>query len=220
MKDYSMNSRNAKTFVLNYTVKDNQIIVHFANGENYVIPYTAENEVKLLKRMRAQVILADEFLREQEQNFSKNWKLVIGNAVMLAVNIFALVTGNSVVPILNGTCTIIFTYLTGSLIYSMMDNKRNIKDVKKNKILLHNEEKLNQKIKENDNVFTNTDEKMKEMVYFTPEDQPVFTFNSIDKMKYEELKKVLEMIELEEEYGFADASKVEEKASVFNKKLN
>jgi len=70
MKDYSLNLEDSKTFVLNYTVKDNQITVNLANGENYVIPYTAENEVKLLKRMKTQVLQSDEFMSKQEKRFS------------------------------------------------------------------------------------------------------------------------------------------------------
>ena len=52
MRDYSLNLEDSKTFVLNYTIKGNQIIVNLAKGENFIIPYTQENQKKLLEIMR------------------------------------------------------------------------------------------------------------------------------------------------------------------------
>ena len=49
MRDYSLNLEDSKTFVLNYTIKGNQIIVNLAKGENFIIPYTQENEKNYLK---------------------------------------------------------------------------------------------------------------------------------------------------------------------------
>ena len=175
MKDYSLNLEDSKTFVLNYTVKDNQITVNLANGENYVILYTAENKVKLLKRMKTQVLQSDEFMSKQEKRFSKSWKWAICGVSMLALNVIALASGTSAVPIGSGMCASWFVFDIGYRIYSMIDSKRNIKDINKNKMLLNNEERLNEKVKENHNVLAHTDEKTKKMVHSTPVDQPVFT---------------------------------------------
>lgn len=218
MKDYSLNLEDSKTFVLNYTVKDNQITVNLANGENYVIPYTAENEVKLLKRMKTQVLQSDEFMSKQEKRFSKSWKLAIWGVPMLALNVIASASDISAVSIVSGMWASWFVFDIGYRIYSMIDSKRNIKDINKNKMLLNNEERLNEKVKENHNVLAHTDEKTKKMVHSTPVDQPVFTLNSIDKIKYEELKQILENIDREEEFGFDCSSESDEKSLVLKKK--
>jgi len=218
MKDYSLNLEDSKTFVLNYTVKDNQITVNLANGENYVIPYTAENEVKLLKRMKTQVLQSDEFMSKQEKRFSKSWKLAIWGVSMLALNVIASASDISAVSIVSGMWASWFVFDIGYRIYSMIDSKRNIKDINKNKMLLNNEERLNEKVKENHNVLAHTDEKTKKMVHSTPVDQPVFTLNSIDKIKYEELKQILENIDREEEFGFDYSSESDEKSLVLKKK--
>ena len=139
MKDYSLNLEDSKPFVLNYTVKDNQITVNLANGENYVIPYTAENEVKLLKRMKTQVLQSDEFMSKQEKRFSKSWKLAIWGVSMLALNVIASASGISAVSIVSGMWASWFVFDIGYRIYSMIDSKRNIKDINKNKMLLNNE---------------------------------------------------------------------------------
>lgn len=46
MKNYTISNVDAKTFILNYEIKDGQIIINLASKEKYVIPYTEENEKK------------------------------------------------------------------------------------------------------------------------------------------------------------------------------
>lgn len=217
MKNYSLNLEDSKTFVLNYTVKDNQITVNLANGENYVIPYTTENEVKLLKRMKTQVLQSDKFMSKQEKRFSESWKEAIGSVSMIALSVIFLATGTSMVPIISGICVGWFVLDSGYRIYSMVDSKRNIKDINKNKMLLNNEERLNEKVKENQNVLAHTDEKTRKIVHSTPVEQPVFTLNSIDKIKYEELKQILENIDREEEFGFDYSNESNGKSLVLKK---
>ena len=50
MKDYSLNFEDFTTFILNYKIENNLIIVKIASGENYVIPYTLKNEKKYLSK--------------------------------------------------------------------------------------------------------------------------------------------------------------------------
>ena len=219
MKDYSLNLEDSKTFVLNYTVKDNQITVKFANGENYVIPYTTENEVKLLKRMKTQVLQSDEYMSNQQKIFSSSWEWAIWSVSMLALNGIALASDNSYLPIIvNGMFASWFAFDLGYRIYSMVDSKRNIKDINKNRMLLNNEERLNEKVKVNHNVLAHTNKKTKEIVHSAPVNQPVFTLNSIDKIKYEELKKILENINREEELGLDYSGESDGKSLVLKEK--
>ena len=55
MKNYTISNVDAKTFILNYEIKDGQIIINLASKEKYVIPYTEENEKKIIERMEYQV---------------------------------------------------------------------------------------------------------------------------------------------------------------------
>lgn len=219
MKDYSLDYENSRTFVLNYSVNNNQITVNLASGENYVIPYTIENEKKLLIRMKTQVLQSNDFMDEQEKRFSKSWKWIIYSASMIAINVIVLASGSSIIPMVSKICAGWFVFDIGYRIYSMIDSKRNIKDVRKNKMLIENEEILNEKIKENPNVLANTTEKTKEIVSSIPVGQPVFTLNNIDKIKYEELKQILENIEREKNFNF-DYSTVEDKPFVLDRKKN
>lgn len=55
MKDYTLNKEDERTFILNYEVKDNKIIVNFASGKKYEVPYTEEDEKIILTLMKEQV---------------------------------------------------------------------------------------------------------------------------------------------------------------------
>lgn len=220
MKDYSLNYEDSKTFILNYKIEDNQIIVNLASGEEYIIPYSLENEKKLLEQMKEQVIDSDVFKSKQEKRFSVAWKWAIWSGAMLVFNAVALATGSSSLPIVNGICAGWFVFDTTYRVYSMIDSKKKIKDVNKNRMFLNNEELLNEKVKSNQNILSNTNTKTKELVASTPEDAQVFSLNTMDKIKYQELKTILENIKRDEQFGFEYSSTEEEKPMVLTKKKN
>ena len=54
MKDYSSNREEAKEFILSYKIFNNEIISKLACGEYYTIPYSIENENKIISKMEEQ----------------------------------------------------------------------------------------------------------------------------------------------------------------------
>lgn len=218
MKDYSLNYDDSKTFILNYKIEYNRIIVNLASGEEYIISYLSENEKKLLEKMKEQVLDSDLFKSKQEKRFSLAWKLAIWNGTMLVFNTVLLATRSSSLPIVNGICAGWFVFDTIYRVYSMVDSKKKIKDVNKNRMFLNNEELLNEKIKLNQNILSNTNTKIKELVASTPKDTQVFSLNTMDKIKYQELKTILENIKRDEQFGFEYSSAEEEKTMVLTKK--
>ena len=63
MLDYSLSDFQRSDFILNYDidVTDNTIMVNYANDKSMCIPYTKENEIMLLKRMKNQVLQSGKF---------------------------------------------------------------------------------------------------------------------------------------------------------------
>lgn len=208
---------NYKKFVLNYTVKDNQITISFANGKNDIIPYTARNEIFLLEKMKTQVSQSDELIRKQEKRFSESWKDAIWNFSLFVLYLINLVCNSGFVSILAGICIGMCGPNLISDIYRMLDSTKALKII--NRMLLNAKEKMNDKAKENQKVLANTDEKTKEMVHSTGEDQPVFTLNNIDNIEYEELEQIPENMYKEEEAVHDDSSKSDEKSLDFKKKI-
>lgn len=220
MKDYSLNYDDSKTFILNYKIEDNQIIVNLASGEEYIIPYSLKNEKKLLEQMKEQVLDSNLFKSKQEKRFSVAWKFAIWSSAMVVFNAIVLATGRSSLPILSGLCAGWFVFDTIYRVYSMIDSKKKIKDVNKNRMFLNNEELLNEKVKSNQNILSNTNTKTKKLVASTPEDAQVFSLNTMDKIKYQELKTILENIKRDEQFGFEYSFTEEEKPMVLTKKKN
>lgn len=220
MKDYSLNYEDSKTFILNYKIEDNQIIVNLACKKERIIPYSLVNEKELLKLMKEQVLDSKAFKSKQEKRFSASWKYAIWSGVMLVFNAVMLATGSSSLPIAHGLCAGYFIFDATYRVYSMIDSKKKIKDVNKNIMFLNNEELLNRKVKSNQNILSNTNTKIKELVASTPEDAQVFSLNTIDKIKYEDLKTIIENIKRDEQFGFEYSSTEEEKPIVLTKKKN
>ena len=220
MKDYSLNYEDSKTFILNYKIEDNQIIVNLACKKECIIPYSLVNEKELLKLMKEQVLDSKAFKSKQEKRFSVSWKYAIWSGVMLVFNAVMLATGSSSLPIAHGLCAGCFVFDATYRVYSMIDSKKKIKDVNKNIMFLNNEELLNRKVKSNQNILSNTNTKIKELVASTPEDAQVFSLNTIDKIKYEDLKTIIENIKRDEQFGFEYSSTEEEKPIVLTKKKN
>ena len=67
MKDYSISSEEKKDFVLGYEpTSDGNIIIKWASGKSWTIPYTKKHEDILLNKMREQVDGSDEFYKKKK----------------------------------------------------------------------------------------------------------------------------------------------------------
>ena len=66
MKDYSLNNIEREAFILNYEIINDMIKINYANNESTLIPYSIENEKKLLSRMKSQVLNAEKFANMQK----------------------------------------------------------------------------------------------------------------------------------------------------------
>jgi hypothetical protein len=56
MKDHSKNKEDARTYILSYEVINNEIILKLASGEKYIVPYSEENEMKVIDKMENQAL--------------------------------------------------------------------------------------------------------------------------------------------------------------------
>ena len=54
MKDYSLNFDDSKKFILSYKIENGKIIAKLASGELYTVPYSDENENKIISKMEDQ----------------------------------------------------------------------------------------------------------------------------------------------------------------------
>ena len=55
MKDYSNNKNEAKKYILSYKIAEDKLVIKLASGETYEVPYTKENEKRIISIMKDQV---------------------------------------------------------------------------------------------------------------------------------------------------------------------
>lgn len=209
MKDYSLNFEDFTTFILNYKIENNLIIVKIASGENYVIPYTLKNEKKILEQMKKQVLDSREFEAKQKEICLKACFGVFLNVCILLINVMMILLGDGRLPIGNVLASVLSVLFIPLEVYIIIDSKEKIKDINKNRMFLSNEKLLNEKVKLNQNILSNMNTKTKEL-----------SLNDMDKIKYKELKAILDNIKRDEEFRFEHSSIQKEDAKVLTKKKN
>lgn len=201
MKDYSLTYRDKVRFILNYEVKDNKIIINYATGEKKEIPYSREDEDKILDKMKMQVVESDEITKEVTSNFKS---LVIpfgivgyGSSYIMLSNIINNL-GNSQI---SNNIERIISFLVVCLSLSVFPTVKGIKyykllrDIDKNSLFQDKNFYMNCNMRIEDKYLEGLSKKTKEIIRSTIDGDNIFTFNTIDKMSYKDLKKVLENIE-------------------------
>lgn len=210
MKDYSMSSEERKDFILGYDItKDGQMIIKFAKGEHWVLPYNEENEKKLLQRMTEQVKVSD----KKEEKLKENFERLLMAIRLICVTIVIFNSGSAILSLFF-PCIFLFLLeygyvecyvLGGVLLLGLITFIKNINilnDLKRNKKFLKMEEKLNNNIRSNQNVLANVSNKTKRTIKDFPKDKSVFNINSFNYVPFKDLEQIMENVERNERFGF------------------
>ena len=120
-----------------------------------------------------------------------------------------ILSGDGRLPIGNVLASVLSVLFIPLEVYIIIDSKEKIKDINKNRMFLSNEKLLNEKVKLNQNILSNMNTKTKEL-----------SLNDMDKIKYKELKTILDNIKRDEEFRFEHSSIQKEDAKVLTKKKN
>ena len=207
-----------KMFVLNYEIKNNKIIINFADGGNSIIPYTLENEKKILEKMKTQVINAKNYISKFEKKESNSILWLSICFVCMLLNILLLISKLSNFPSVNISILVSYSivFLANLGIYKY--SKTKLDDINKNLMFLNNSEQINKMVKSNQNILSNIKSNTKNIINTSIKNNKELTLNSIDKIKYKELKKILENIKREIEFNFDyEINKIDNK--VLTKKI-
>lgn len=216
MGDYTFNKKDKETFIMKYEIgENNNIIIHFASGKDYIIPYTVSNEKKILEIMRQQVLDVDyDMMREKHSDatFYASLFLAISFLFILVVYICIgeIVEGDlfacSAIGIGSGSAILGGLYLGRCFVYG-----RKKYDLKKNEWFLSVEKMLNEGVKKWGKALCNVNEETRKLVESRSFNQSVFTLNNIDHMSHEELEEILNSIELARRFNFEYPNEVQEK---------
>lgn len=218
MKDYSLSLEERKDFVLGYDITDDgMIIVNYAKGKPWIIPYNKENEQILLDKMEKQLGNASNYEKKLTSKFVKNLTLsaiLFGLGFIPAVRLFL---GESV-EYLNYAS---YAFMGSSLIptFNAIRNKVKLNDLKKNVVFLEIKDKLNDAVKSDQNILVNVSSKTKSVVTDFPNDREVFDVNSFNYVPFRDLEQIMENAERNEQFGFNYESKEEPHKSIVRKKV-
>ena len=188
MKNYTLNELDAKTFILNYSIEGDKMIIHLASGENYPVSYTSENKTKVLEIMKGQVLGADDFKNAQEKKYSSNCRWLKIDILFLLLNVVMLATGFGFKPVISGLLCFVYTFCIAGRISHMRYSKQMIEDIDKNLLFLEYEELLNEK------TLSCEYEKVKELNSSISEVKQQLTINDVNRYESEELRTILDNI--------------------------
>ena len=197
-----------ENFILNYRVdsKNNTIIINYANGLEWIIPYNEKNENIVLDKMRKQVENSGEFYKK-----TKNKVKGLGKLLKVLIPTFVFTTLCLILGNIIGADFVIYAYVAdgllgiGTIVSSIKYLKTNyiLNDLKINREFIEIEKELNNNIRKiEQNVLVNTSRKMQDIVKGTPEGTPVFNITSFNHVPYSDIQQVMDNIKRNEEFGF------------------
>lgn len=194
MKNYVLDRDKSIDFILNYTIKGNNIIINTASKEKITVPNTEEYEKNILKNMKKQVKkyayqYENHWQSECDENFTIVKAILINALIWTPLWIFTLPV--FLIPLVGVSALLIMFMIFGTK-YKI--SKANLEDAKKNIMFIENEEDINKYI-----AHANVLSKMKSDTDKVTLESNKLNINSIDKIKYKELKRMLEAMKSEQE---------------------
>lgn len=201
MKDYSMNLEERKDFILGYNViKGGNIVIKFAKGESWSIPYNERNEQIVLDKMEEQVTKSGELEGKLKKKMSDYFTMFVLFLLGGGLNASLSLTGvDAIVFIISGSVICGISLIPGIL---SLRTKLKLDDLKKNKRFLEIERELNDNVRSNNNVLANVSSKTKNVVKVFPEDRDIFNINSFNYVPFKDLEQIMENMERNEKFGF------------------
>lgn len=219
----------SSNFILKYEIttknklnkNKDKIIIYLANGKKVAFNYSKELEQNILNLMKKKVLDYKKIIENAEKRRIEKdalvWSFNVTSITMLVSGLISFAITNNIEPLIINLIPSIFLASSG-LIYKQRYTSRH-NDFKKNILFIENEEKINQKVLENSNTFTNIiSKKAHDKIVIKPDGKKGYTINSIDKMKLKELRNMLELIKLEEELNKNNINE-EEKDKLLVKRL-
>lgn len=185
-----------ESFILNYTIDNDEITVNVASGNSYTLPYTEENEKHIIKTMEKQSIESINMEKEILAKYVSNVKLIglAGASVTLS---FALLASGVIPLVAVGYAAVGGTALSVLGYNNAKKNKKVLEDINKNKLFLANKKIINKNIDNIKNNVDSLDERAKYLVENIEKEQQL-NINDIKEIDYNELKDIVKSVEPEE----------------------
>lgn len=216
MKDYTLKLEDKETFILNYEIKDNEMILHLADGNTYTVPYTKDNERRVLNKMEIQVAHSRIFKEDRRERNSKSGKRMLFYLFMILANILLFINGSGIFSAIAIGC---FTLAEICAVLTCIKSFAELNDAYKNTEFLEKKEELNEALKTNKNMLNNVKKETKDYVSSIINNNEELDINKIDDVPYDQLIIMLENLKNAKTFNFDFSVPEEEKQAVLTKKI-
>ncbi len=207
MKDYTMDKNIRDSFILNYKRINNTLVVSFANGDKWAVADTSENESKLLDAMKEQVT---HFSTIKEKSTTTRVLLSKGS-IILCIGAGALIGKMIDDPTICYTALSLVALGTTIPIVKIAKGQSIINDIYKQRFIQGNSDEINESI-QIPTLLTGISPKAKKLIETRiAEGQQPFNLNVADDLSLEEVKKIIQNLRINKEYGFTYPEKEKQK---------
>jgi len=185
MKDYTDNKIDAMFFIKNYEIINNEIHVHLASGEDYIVPNTEAN-IEIINSQMEEQIETDDYIKGLRQ--SDIITKAVGS-VCIPLTLVAHFSSNGSPE--GYLATGAFVALSAA---SFIVNRVNIhplmKDYAKNSFFHENKDYINTHINDNRNILSKVSKSTKAMIEEKADNDEELTLNDMDKISVKDLAKI------------------------------
>lgn len=195
MKDYSQTKEEKRDFVLRYEIDDENslIVVYFADGKISRVPYSKENEERLIRKLEEQLENSVKCLKKLKTKVIPKQEITI-TTICGAATIVPIIMNNPTISyVVPGAAALAVT----GLCIAEGKARSKISDIEKNKLFMENKS-LFTKGKLNDNVISAL--RLKNTGIFASKER--IELNDVDRVSLKEMKKLVANLKREETMGF------------------
>lgn len=193
MLNYTDNKNEAKNFILYYEEQGENLQVYLADGDDYPVPNTKENEANLIKQMEEQVDDVWSFKNKREKAKKSNLLWGIYDLVFFAINTVFMTFNPGVVT---GVCIGLFILCGTANALSYKQNKKILEDIKKHELFIRNKTRINEFLERgNEEVKEETNNPVK------VESKPALTINDVHHLEYKDIDRIVSDIDRDEQFG-------------------
>lgn len=204
MKDYSLNKKDRKDFILNFDItKDGKIIVNFAGGRILTLPYNQKNEQILISKMEEQVKKASGNEKKYIDKKDKYLKWFYRMLVTVVLSTIFILTSEIVWMDTIYALILSFSVIYGvSFIAQYVHMNNLLEDLQKNQRFLELQNKINKNIRSKNNVLVDVSKNTRDIIKSFPIEKEVFNVNSFNFVSERDLETIIENIDRNERFGF------------------
>lgn len=201
MKDYSKNYDESKIYIKSYKILNDKIIVELASYESYIIPYSKENEQKIISKMEEQARNAE---IKKPSALDLSLMIIQPLNLPLAIINFIKYGGWDYGIILGIIAATAIWYPT-----KVITLAKRTRDIKKLNYFLDHKKELNEGFGKSENIKLGLSQKtIKQIEVQKSNNKEPFNINNIDNYSLSDLKIIKENIERMTQFGFNETPEV------------